>query len=135
MSSLHNNRDTFVHAGIISKITGNSAIITLEENTHCESCHVKGSCGLSKSSTKNVEVHDLNSSFRLNEKGNSYIKKNHRSKGRVLGLCFSFFLNDFDINNKFKFVKRMDSWFIGPFYLDTLFRYTLLFKKQTCSII
>lgn len=92
MSSLHNNRDTFVHAGIISKITGNSAIITLEQNIHCESCHVKGSCGLSELSTKKVEAHDLDNSFRLNEKVLVTLKKITGLKAVFWAYVFPFFL-------------------------------------------
>ena len=67
MSSLQKNKDTFVHAGFVSKINSDSIIVTLEQNIHCEACHVKGTCGVSESSTKEIEVLNSGDLFKINE--------------------------------------------------------------------
>ena len=56
MSSLQKKNDTFVHSGLISKISGQTITVNLEQNIHCDSCRAKSSCGISESSTKAVEV-------------------------------------------------------------------------------
>ena len=67
--------DTFVHSGIISKIHGKSIIVSLDENVHCESCRAKGTCGISDSASKEIEIANPEGAFSLNEPVEVVLKK------------------------------------------------------------
>ncbi|WP_100611061.1 SoxR reducing system RseC family protein [Confluentibacter lentus] len=69
------NKNTFVHYGIISKIVGDSITVNLEQNIHCESCHAKGTCGISDSETKKIEVTNPNDTFKTKERVCVVLKK------------------------------------------------------------
>ena len=92
MSSLQKNKDTFVHAGIISKINSDSVIVTLKQNIHCESCHAKGTCGVSESSNKEIEVPNSSDVFKINEHVNVILKKALGLKAVFWAYVFPFIL-------------------------------------------
>jgi sigma-E factor negative regulatory protein RseC len=69
------NKNTFVHYGIISKIVGDSITVNLEQNIHCESCRAKGTCGISDSKTKEIEVTNPSDTFKTNERVCVVLKK------------------------------------------------------------
>ncbi|WP_411893274.1 SoxR reducing system RseC family protein [Winogradskyella sp. A2] len=123
MNSLLKNRNTFVHAGIISKINSDSVVITLEQNIQCESCQVKGSCGLSELSTKKVEAHDLENSFRINEKVLVTLKKITGLKAVFWAYVFPFILMVFTLVITSSLLKE---WLAGLLALFVLIPYYAL---------
>lgn len=92
MSSLQKNKDTFSHSGFISKINTDSIIVTLEQNIHCESCHAKGTCGVSDSNTKEIEVLNSSDSFKINEQVDVILKKVLGLKAVFWAYVFPFIL-------------------------------------------
>jgi sigma-E factor negative regulatory protein RseC len=92
MSSAQKNKNTFVHAGFISKINSDSVIVTLEPNIQCEACHVKGTCGVSDSSTKQVEIPISRNNYRINEQVDVILKKALGLKAVFWAYVFPFIL-------------------------------------------
>jgi len=92
MSSLQKKNDTFVHSGLISKISGQTITVNLEQNIHCDSCRAKSSCGISESSTKAVEVLNSKDSFKINEEVNVVLKKALGLKAVFWAYVFPFIL-------------------------------------------
>jgi len=130
MSSQQKNKDIFVHAGIISKINSDSVIVTLEQNIHCESCHVKGTCGVSESSTKEIEVPNSSDFFKINERVDVILKKALGLKAVFWAYVFPFILMFFTLIIASSFLKE---WLAGVLSLIILVPYYLMlyFLKNT----
>ena len=92
MSSLQKKNDTFVHSGFVSKISGKTITVNLEQNIHCDSCRAKSACGISESSTKAVEVINSTDSFKINEEVNVVLKKALGLKAVFWAYIFPFIL-------------------------------------------
>jgi len=92
MISEQKNKNTFVHAGFISKINSDSVVVTLEPNIQCEACHVKGTCGVSDTSTKQVEVPISNNVYRINQQVDVILKKALGLKAVFWAYVFPFIL-------------------------------------------
>lgn len=86
------SKDAYIHSGIVSKMNGSSLIISLDDNVHCESCRAKGTCGISDSGSKEVEVPHTNDSFTLNEHVNVVLKKGLGLKAVFWAYIFPFLL-------------------------------------------
>ena len=84
--------NVFIHSGVVSRITGTSVIVSLDENVHCESCSAKGVCGISDSASKEVEVIDPKESYTLNEPVEVILKKNLGHKAVFWAYIFPFIL-------------------------------------------
>lgn len=123
MSSPQKNKDTFVHAGIISKINSDSVIVTLEQNIHCESCHAKGSCGVSESSAKEIEVPNSSDVFKINEHVNVILKKALGLKAVFWAYVFPFILMFSTLIIASNFLKE---WLAGLLSLFILIPYYLM---------
>ena len=130
MNSQLSNKDTFVHAGVISRIAGDSVIVSLEQNIHCESCRAKAACGISESNTKEVEVINTINSFKINETVNVVIKKTMGFKAVFWAYIFPFILMLFTLMITSEFLKE---WMAGILSLLILIPYylTLYFLKNT----
>ena len=50
------SESTISHPGVISKIEGSKAEVTVQVNSGCASCEIKGACTISESVAKVVEV-------------------------------------------------------------------------------
>lgn len=92
MISQLKNKDTFVHSGFVSKISGNTITVNLEQNIHCDSCRAKSACGISESNTKKVEVINTVDSFKINEEVNVILKKALGLKAVFWAYIFPFIL-------------------------------------------
>ena len=130
MDSEASNTDTFIHSGVISKITGDSVIVSLEQNIHCESCRAKASCGISESNTKDIEIQNPNESFNVNETVTVVLKKTLGLKAVFWAYVFPFILMFASLVLTSLFLKEwlagLVSLFISiPYYL------TLYLLKNT----
>jgi sigma-E factor negative regulatory protein RseC len=123
MSSPQKDKDTFVHAGIISKINSDSVIVTLEQNIHCESCHAKGTCGVSESSTKEIEVPNSSGIFKINEQVDVILKKSLGLKAVFWAYVFPFILMFSTLIIASSFLKE---WLSGLLSLFVLIPYYLM---------
>jgi len=92
MSINQSNTDVYMHSGVISKMSGKGLIVSLDENVHCESCRAKGTCGISDSASKEVEISFPGDSFTLNEHVNVVLKKGLGLKAVFWAYIFPFLL-------------------------------------------
>ncbi|MCA0131568.1 SoxR reducing system RseC family protein [Winogradskyella alexanderae] len=125
MKSLEKSDQFFSHSGFISRVAEDSITVTLEPNIHCESCHAKGSCGVSGSDTKQIEVHSLNDSFQINEKVKVNLRKTTGLIAVFWAYVFPFLLMVFTLVLTSLFVKE---WVAGVLSLFVLMPYyTILY--------
>ncbi|MFD1316737.1 SoxR reducing system RseC family protein [Namhaeicola litoreus] len=92
MDSAQSNTNSFIHSGVISKMTDHSLIVSLSENVHCESCRAKGTCGVSDSASKEIEVPISDGAFKLNETVNVLLKKELGLQAVFWAYVFPFLL-------------------------------------------
>jgi len=140
MSSLQKKNDTFVHSGLISKISGQTITVHLEQNIHCDSCRAKSSCGISESSTKAVEVLNSKDSFKINEEVNVVLKKALGLKAVFWAYVFPFILMFSTLIIASNFLKE---WLAGlislliivPYYIVLYFLKNALKSAFQVSIL
>ena len=130
MSSEVSNNNIFTHSGVISKITGNSVIVSLEQNIQCDSCRAKAACGISESKTKNVEIINSNTSFKINEQVKVVLKRSLGFKAVFWAYIFPFILMFSTLIITSGFLKE---WIAGTLSLLILLPYYILlyFFKST----
>ncbi|MBT8263970.1 MAG: SoxR reducing system RseC family protein [Muriicola sp.] len=92
MKSLASNNNTFIHSGTVSRISGSSVFVSLDQNIHCDSCRAKSACGISESKTKEVEITNAEASFKLNEQVNVVLNKALGLKAVFWAYVFPFIL-------------------------------------------
>ncbi|OYX27808.1 MAG: hypothetical protein B7Z06_03320 [Flavobacteriales bacterium 32-35-8] len=128
------NKNTFAHYGIISKIVGDSITVNLEQNIHCESCHAKGTCGISDSKTKEIEVTNPNDIFTTNERVCVVLKKVLGFKAILWAYLIPFILMFATLIISSNFLKE---WVAGILSLTVLLPYYLIlyFFKNTFKSI
>jgi sigma-E factor negative regulatory protein RseC len=92
MESLASNNNTFVHSGTVSRISGESVYVSLDQNIHCDSCRAKSACGISESKTKVIEITNPEASFSINEQVKVVINKAMGLKAVFWAYIFPFIL-------------------------------------------
>jgi sigma-E factor negative regulatory protein RseC len=92
MDSKLASEEAYIHSGVVSKKSGSSLIVSLDENVHCESCRAKGTCGISDSGSKEVVISNPTDSFDLNEHVNVILKKGLGLKAVFWAYIFPFLL-------------------------------------------
>ena len=124
------DKDTFIHTGVISKITGDSVIVSLEQNIHCESCRAKANCGISESNTKDIEILNTTDAFNINETVTVVLKKALGLKAVFWAYVFPFILMFATLVITSEFLKE---WLAGVVSLIILIPYylTLYVLKNT----
>lgn len=120
MSSQLSKHNTFVHSGVISKITSDSITVSLEQNIHCESCRAKSACGISESNTKEIEIVNSNDSFKINEQVKVVLKKALGFKAVFWAYIFPFILMFSTLILASSFLKE---WLAGVLSLIVLLPY------------
>ncbi|WP_339915922.1 SoxR reducing system RseC family protein [Yeosuana marina] len=130
MNSLVSEKNTFVHSGVISRITKDTVIVSLEQDIHCESCRAKSACGISESNTKDIEIINSNDSFSINEHVKVVLKKALGLKAVFWAYVFPFILMFSTLLIASSFLKE---WMAGILSLGILLPYyiTLYFLKNT----
>ena len=128
------NKDTFVHSGVISKISGEYVIVTLEQNIHCESCKAKASCGISESVTKEVIVYNAKDPFKVNEQVQVVLKKTLGFKAVFWAYVFPFLLMLFTLIIASTFLTE---WVAGVLSILVLLPYylTLYYLKNNLKSV
>ncbi len=123
MDSKLSNTDVFIHSGIISKLGNSSLTVSLDENVNCESCHAKGTCGISDSSSKEVEIPISEEYFSLNEPVNVVLNKGLGLKAVFWAYVFPFVLMLSTLLIATSFVKE---WMAGLLSLLVLVPYYMI---------
>jgi positive regulator of sigma E activity len=130
MNLIQKNNSSFVHSGFVSKINGDSIVVTLEQDIHCESCRAKASCGMSESNTKEVEIINADNSFRINEEVQVVLNKTLGIKAVFWAYIFPFIFMFFTLIITSGFFEE---WIAGIASLLVLLPYysMLYFLKNT----
>ena len=123
MDSKLTGEEAYIHSGVVSKKNGNSLIVSLDENVHCESCRAKGSCGVSDSGSKEVEISYPDESFAMNEQVNVVLKKGLGLKAVFWAYLFPFLLMVLTLFTASAFLVE---WMAGLLSLVVLIPYYLL---------
>lgn len=139
MSSIQKN-DTFVHSGFVSKISGQTITVNLEQNIHCESCRAKSSCGISESNTKEVEILNYKDSFKISEEVNVVLKKTLGLKAVFWAYIFPFILMFFTLIIASGFLEDLLAGLLSlfiliPYYLMLYFQKDKFKKVFQISIL
>ncbi|MBT8280862.1 MAG: SoxR reducing system RseC family protein [Muriicola sp.] len=82
----------FVHSGVVSKIQEKSILVSLDKNIQCDSCSVKGVCGVSDLSTKIIEIPNTEKSFQIDENVTVTLKRSLGQKAVFWAYLFPFIL-------------------------------------------
>jgi sigma-E factor negative regulatory protein RseC len=130
MISQLKNKDTFVHSGFVSKISGKTITVNLEQNIHCDSCRAKSACGISESNTKKVEVVNTVDSFKINEEVNVILKKALGLKAVFWAYIFPFILMFFTLILASSFLGELWAGLLSLFVLIPYYL-VLYFLKST----
>jgi len=131
MISQLKNKDTFVHSGFVSKISGKTITVNLEQNIHCDSCRAKSACGISESNTKKVEIVNAVDSFKMNERVDVILKKTLGLKAVFWAYVFPFILMFFTLIIASNFLKE---WLAGLLSLFVLIPYYLILNFLKASL-
>ena len=123
MESLASNNNTFVHSGVVSRISGDSVYVSLDQNVHCDSCRAKSLCGISESNNKEIEINNPGTSFKINEHVEVVINKALGLKAVFWAYVFPFILLISVLVIASLFLAE---WLAGLLALGTLAPYYLL---------
>jgi sigma-E factor negative regulatory protein RseC len=80
------------HEGVVSRVSGDSIIVSLKGNLHCEACNAKSACGVSESGAKEIEIHSPGQSLGLNENVEVFLNKGLGLKAVFWAYVFPFVL-------------------------------------------
>lgn len=123
MDSSQAEEGVYVHSGVISKISRGSVIVSLDKNLHCESCKAKGACGVSDSTSKEVEVADPGGRFTLYEPVEVILRKHSGHKAVFWAYIFPFILM---LSTLLASSLLLSEWVAGLLSLLVLIPYYLL---------
>ena len=130
MNTQFSNKNSFVHSGTVTKISGDSVIVSIEQNVHCESCRAKAACGISESNTKDIEIINTTDTLKINENVQVLLKKTLGLKAVFWAYVFPFILmfSTLIITSLF-----LEEWMAGLLSLFSLLPYYLIlyFLKDT----
>ncbi len=59
--------DSIKHRGIVEKIDGSHIVVRIVQTSACSACSAKGLCNASESKEKQIDVYEVNASYRIGE--------------------------------------------------------------------
>ncbi len=59
--------DIIKHRGIVEKIDGSHVVVRIVQTSACSACSAKGLCNASESKEKQIDVYEVNPSYRIGE--------------------------------------------------------------------
>ena len=59
--------DIIKHRGIVEKIEGSHVVVRIVQTSACSACSAKGLCNASESKEKQIDVYEVNASYRIGE--------------------------------------------------------------------
>lgn len=121
------SHNSITHSGRVSRISGNSVFISLDENIQCEACQVKSACGMSESRVKEIEISNTKETFRVDESVHVVIQKESAVKAVFWAYIFPFILLVSVLLIASMFLKE---WQAGLLALFVLVPYYLILRKM-----
>lgn len=59
--------DIIKHRGIVEKVEGSHVVVRIVQTSACAACSAKGLCNASESKEKQIDVYEVNASYRIGE--------------------------------------------------------------------
>ena len=59
--------DIIKHRGIVEKVEGSHVVVRIVQSSACAACSAKGLCNASESKEKQIDVYEVNASYRIGE--------------------------------------------------------------------
>ena len=59
--------DIIKHRGIVEKVEGSHIVVRIVQTSACAACSAKGLCNASESKEKQIDVYEVNASYRIGE--------------------------------------------------------------------
>ena len=59
--------DIIKHRGIVEKVEGSHVVVRIVQTSACVACSAKGLCNASESKEKQIDVYEVNASYRIGE--------------------------------------------------------------------
>ena len=59
--------DIIKHNGIVEKVNGSHVVVRIVQTSACSACSAKGLCNASESKEKQIDVYEVNPSYRIGE--------------------------------------------------------------------
>ena len=59
--------DIIKHRGIVEKVEGSHVVVRILQTSACAACSAKGLCNASESKEKQIDVYEVNASYRIGE--------------------------------------------------------------------
>ena len=59
--------DIIKHRGIVEKVEGSHVVVRIVQTSACAACSAKGLCNASESKEKQIDVYEVNASYRIRE--------------------------------------------------------------------
>jgi sigma-E factor negative regulatory protein RseC len=59
--------DIIKHRGIVEKVEGSHVVVRIVQTSACAACSAKGLCNASESKEKQIDVYEMNASYRVGE--------------------------------------------------------------------
>lgn len=59
--------DIIKHRGVVVKIDGSHVVVRIVQTSACSACSAKGMCNASESKEKQIDVYEVNPSYRIGE--------------------------------------------------------------------
>lgn len=132
------------HAGVVTKLSKDSVMVTLTGNLNCTTCHAKTACGVSEVESKTIEVFDYLNSFKLNENIDVMMGNDKGLKAVLFAYIFPFILLFLTLIISLNFLKEWQAgllslvvlvpyyillYFLTPVFVQT-FKVNLIKKQQ-----
>ena len=87
-----NNKKIIEHKGIVSKIEGNLVCVSIDSQSACTNCHVKGVCKVTEKEEKIIEIENVKGKFNIGDNVIVYISEHLGFKALFLGYLLPFLL-------------------------------------------
>jgi sigma-E factor negative regulatory protein RseC len=133
MGSYPKDTNAFSHSGYISKLKGDSVIVSLDENPNCDRCRAKSVCGISDAPNKEVEIFQAAGSFKPKQRVEVVLKKSLGHKAVFWAYIFPFLLMVLTLLTASMFLVEwmagiLSVAILGPYYL-LIYALSDYFKK------
>jgi len=127
------SKNTFKHAGVVSKINDSTITVNLEDNTHCEGCRAKSSCGMAEASTKQIEIESSKDNFKINEAVQVILSKSLGLKAILWAYVFPFILMFLTLAICVQFINELSAGLLSLAVLIPYYSILYLLKSKLKS--
>jgi len=121
------------HNGIVTKVSAHSIFVRLIDNTNCAGCNAKASCGVSKDTTKDIEVLDRINTYALHEVVSLTMKNELGLKAVFLAYVLPFMILFLSLIISLQLLKEWQAGLLSIFMLFPYFLIIYLLKNTLAT--